>query len=473
MKVEMELKERLAIYKERLEEAMDAGNLAWWEMELPSGKMTFNDRKAKMLGYSPERFSHYKDFTDLLHPNDHEEAMQGMREHLEGNADKYEVEYRIKKKSGDYQWFRDVGRITEEDDGYKKVTGVVIDIDQRKSMERELKKSEERYRTLVETSMIGIGITDFEDNLQFVNRRFAEMLGYRRDELEGKNLSDLTTKEEYEKIKARTNNRRDEKSGVYESAFIKNDRNVVNVLISATPFTDDEDSITGTIGFIQDITDRKEAEEREQFLHSLLRHDMKNKIQIIQGYLQLLEDFDLSEEAISFLSKAKKTVKDTTELIEKVRTLQRVEQEEIKSVNILSIIEDTVEGFRNGSKERDIEIDIFCYSSECTVKGGILLQEAFSNLLENAFKHSQCNNIEISCEGVGEEVLCKVEDDGTGIPNEEKNKIFQKGYTTDKKRGTGLGLFLVKMLIESYNGRVEVKDSELGGARFDIYLKKA
>ncbi len=58
-----ELKEELELYKERLEEAMTAGNLAWWEMELPSGEVRFNDRKAEMLGYEPERFETYEDST--------------------------------------------------------------------------------------------------------------------------------------------------------------------------------------------------------------------------------------------------------------------------------------------------------------------------------------------------------------------------------------------------------------------------
>ncbi|MFW6142506.1 MAG: sensor histidine kinase, partial [Candidatus Saliniplasma sp.] len=65
-----------------------------------------------------------------------------------------------------------------------------------------------------------------------------------------------------------------------------------------------------------------------------------------------------------------------------------------------------------------------------------------------------------------------IEDNGKGISDEKKEKIFHRGYTTDKKRGTGLGMFIVKMLLDSYGGRIEVEDSVMGGARFDVYLKK-
>ncbi|MFP4050800.1 MAG: ATP-binding protein [Thermoplasmata archaeon] len=58
------------------------------------------------------------------------------------------------------------------------------------------------------------------------------------------------------------------------------------------------------------------------------------------------------------------------------------------------------------------------------------------------------------------------------MPDDKKDKIFDKGYTTDKEGGTGLGLFLVKVMINSYDGNIQVKDSELGGARFDVNLFK-
>ena len=145
MASQADLEEELDIYKSRLERAMDAGNIAWWEMELPSGAVQFNDRKAEMLGYSPDRFSHYEDFTDLVHPEEYEQAMQAMRDHLEGEAERYETEYRLRQADGEYRWFRDLGAITERgEDGYLKVAGIVIDIDERKRQERELRRKTKR-----------------------------------------------------------------------------------------------------------------------------------------------------------------------------------------------------------------------------------------------------------------------------------------------------------------------------------------
>lgn len=158
----------------RLENAMKAGKLAWWEMELPSGKLDFNERKAKMLGYSPEQFQHFKDFTDLLHPDDYNQAMQAMRDHLEGKAKRYKVDYRIKMKSGQYKWFRDVGAITEEieQQNYKKVTGIVIDIDDQKNA--ELREEQILERTNFYKDLLAHDIANILNNIQ-ASIQLAEM----------------------------------------------------------------------------------------------------------------------------------------------------------------------------------------------------------------------------------------------------------------------------------------------------------
>jgi PAS domain S-box-containing protein len=142
--------EQVRQFAERLTHAMSAGNLAWWQMALPSGKVVFDERKATMLGYSPSDFSQYTDFTALLHPDDLEKAMQAMRDHLEGSAERYEVEYRIRTSSGEYRWFRDVGGITERDSEGKPslITGIVVDITGLKDAEERLVTSNRSLRDL-------------------------------------------------------------------------------------------------------------------------------------------------------------------------------------------------------------------------------------------------------------------------------------------------------------------------------------
>jgi len=122
--------ETLKMLEERLERAMAAGNLAWWEMDLPSGAVRFGRKKAEMLGYPPEHFSHFSDFTALIHSDDQDRALQAMRDHLSGAAPRYDVEYRIRTATGGYRWFHDTGGITgtHPDGSPAVVSGTVADI---------------------------------------------------------------------------------------------------------------------------------------------------------------------------------------------------------------------------------------------------------------------------------------------------------------------------------------------------------
>ncbi len=136
---------------ERMEAGLRAGNFAWWEMELPSGRILFDAQKAAMLGYAPEQFKTYEDFTQLLHPDDYENTIQAMRDYLEGRAEKYEVEYRLQTRSGAYKWFRDVGAETEKPEspgGWRRIVGIVEDITRRKQAEEALQRHIERLRII-------------------------------------------------------------------------------------------------------------------------------------------------------------------------------------------------------------------------------------------------------------------------------------------------------------------------------------
>ncbi|MEF8832276.1 MAG: PAS domain S-box protein [Candidatus Thermoplasmatota archaeon] len=337
---------------------------------------------------------------------------------------------------------------------------------------KALKESEERYRTLVETSFAGIGITDFDNNLTFVNDRMAEILGYEKEELEGKNLAEISTEESMEKFQEETKKRKEGMTSHYESKLVKKGGKIIDVLISASPFKDADGEFVGTIGVILDITERKKAQDREKLLHTLLRHDLKNKIQVIQGYLQLMEDEDMSEKVREFVEKALKGTRESGNLIDKIRLLREVQEEKKKPVKITKMVKKALEDNRNLAEGEGMTIDLDCNSKIHKVEGGPLLEEVFSNLLENSIRHSEGSEVRISEEILDDEVRCIVEDDGKGISEDAKEKLFERGFRSGEKGGSGLGLYLVKEIVQSYDGKIEVKDSESGGARFEIYLER-
>ncbi|MFP4418817.1 MAG: ATP-binding protein [Chitinivibrionales bacterium] len=135
----------------RLDLALSAGNLAWWEFDIPTGTVIYNVNKVRLLGYQPHQFPypcHYTAFTDLIHGDDHQRTMQAMRDHLTGKKQLYEVEYRIRRKDGEYVWFYDRGSITARDRDGKPLylKGIVFDISERKKQQQISEETEQRLR---------------------------------------------------------------------------------------------------------------------------------------------------------------------------------------------------------------------------------------------------------------------------------------------------------------------------------------
>lgn len=131
-------------------------SLGQWYWMVKSNKVYFNDKKILALGYQRDELPDelgYEFFTDMIHPEDYDNVMQSMRDHLRGLADSYEAEYRILKKNGRYIWFYDRGNIAERDSQGDplSVAGSVFDITSNKDLEEELIVTNQKLKQMVIT----------------------------------------------------------------------------------------------------------------------------------------------------------------------------------------------------------------------------------------------------------------------------------------------------------------------------------
>ena len=140
---------------EKIEELLAESSATWWEWSIPENRVRFHDRKVTMLGYEPKDFKGrgYEAFTELIHPDDHERALNAMRSYLTGEAPIYRVDYRIRKADGSYTWFIDRGHAIERDEeGKPKVLrGFVFDLGE----DLERGALDERLVTLVRQAFHG------------------------------------------------------------------------------------------------------------------------------------------------------------------------------------------------------------------------------------------------------------------------------------------------------------------------------
>ena len=232
----------------------------------------------------------------------------------------------------------------------------------------------------------------------------------------------------------------------------------------------------------------REAYNRSNFYKDLFTHDMNNILQNVQLSIEFLSQKELKErenldELIGILEKQ---VQRGARLILNVRKLSEIEESQVsvKSIEVYEVLEKAIEYINKSSQDRQIYAKIESSSKEYYIKANELLPVIFENILINAVKHNKNPSVEILIKiseykknGIN---YLKLEfiDNGRGITDEVKEKIFVKSYKKDRRStGMGLGLSLVKKIIEKYNGHVWVQDKVQGdykkGSNFVILIPLA
>ncbi|KXA88496.1 hypothetical protein AKJ57_06855, partial [candidate division MSBL1 archaeon SCGC-AAA259A05] len=175
------------------------------------------------------------------------------------------------------------------------------------------------------------------------------------------------------------------------------------------PLFDEGGNVTGFAGINRDITERKEAEERAKFPHSLLRHDVRNKAQVALGYLNIIIDSDSLEEIKEIAERSIKALDAGNDLIEKVGMLRKIDRgREVGKIDLDGRIRKAVKKNEDAASEEGMEIDYDGIEAE--VQGSPLLEECFSNLIENSIKHSGGERIRITGREEEDTVRISVED---------------------------------------------------------------
>ena len=234
--------------------------------------------------------------------------------------------------------------------------------------------------------------------------------------------------------------------------------------------------------------DYREAYNRANFYKDLFTHDMNNILQNIQLSIEILSQKELKErenldELISIIENQ---VKRGARLILNVRKLSEIEETQIsvKLIEVYEVLEKAIEYINKSFQDRQIYAKIESSSKEYYIKANELLPVIFENILINAVKHNENPSVEILIKLSEYQKnsinYLKLEfiDNGRGITDEVKEKIFVKSYIKDRRStGMGLGLSLVKKIIEKYDGKIWVEDKIHGdytkGSNFVILIPLA
>ena len=222
----------------------------------------------------------------------------------------------------------------------------------------------------------------------------------------------------------------------------------------------------------------KNAKTQAELYLDLMGHDINNLHQIALGYLELAREMPASEGRDEFLDKPVEVLQRSAQLIQNVRKLQKLREGGFtpEMIDVCNILADVQSEYR-AEPGKTIRVNLGDHE-KCFVSANGLLHDVFANLVDNAVKHTDDRtDITVSLDVMRDRgrpyYKVAVEDNGPGIPDDSKEMIFNRLHKGTAK-GMGLGLYLVKSLVESYHGKVWVEDRVQGdhtkGARFVVIL---
>ena len=455
----------------------------------------------RLLGYDNEDMIG-KISLEFVNPQHWKKVIKSTRKYLKGEKSPYEVQFRC--KNGDFRWFEVKAKVFHTELGEMKILTIARDINDRKLAELKLRESEEKYRLISETAYDLIGVLDHKFKYNYINENaFFQILGYKTEDLIGKSvLKYIHPDDVFIGAKALFEGFR-KGTGVAEVRFRHNDGHWIWIEAKGQIFKDSDGNLKAII-ISRDVSERKLNEQRLQeserkfrqlfnqisFYKDLFAHDINNILHVIRSSTELLS-YQLGNQKTKIIEDLLKMIDKQIErgrkLMSNTSILSELEESHIsiQNLKLCEVLEDSIEYIKKTHEERSVKITVKCdkEEDETIVKASYLLQDIFDNILLNAIKYNKNPQVEIyitvspkPIEGINFLEIC-FEDNGIGIADEKKQLIFEKGNREVKgSKGMGLGLSIVKRILDSYQGKIwvedKVKNDYTQGTRVVILLRE-
>ncbi|MEE9443313.1 MAG: ATP-binding protein [candidate division Zixibacteria bacterium] len=449
---------------------------AWHYPEITRGKVIFDGKK-----YVSEPFeeTRWKQSGDII-----------MNGEFRGLIEVYYLEERPELDEGPF--------MTEERNLIDGMARNISEAIERKQAEEALIESERHYQELFSSVMEGIGIVDENETIKFVNPAFVKIFGENSaNDMLGKNLLDYFSESQKNIILSETDKRKTGDSSQYELEITTAEGMKKHLHVSITPRFNKNNEYRGAYGSVLDITETrrlKDLESRAQRLKTAgqiagqVAHDFNNLLAPLVAYPEFIRDgLPENHSVLTFLDDMENSARKIADINQQLLTLGRRGHYNQELFNLNELVEQAIKELEAVPDTLSIKTDLDL--TLMNTKGGkAQLYRVLINLLNNARDATRDTGeiyiktenwyIEEDIDGynripVGEYARASITDKGCGIPEDVQHKIFDPFYTsksTDKKRGSGLGLSIVDSVVKDHGGFIDL-DSTVGeGTTFHLYF---
>ncbi len=495
---------------EKLEMSVITGQVGIWVWDLKTNQLEWNDQMYQIMGVTNFDFNgSYEDFAKRVHPDDLSKLELEVGNTLEGNGAFY-TEFRVICSSGEIRYLNGRGDVIRDEEGVPiRMIGTNLDITERMDMLERLKAKQAQLRVFVEQAPVAVAMFDTEMNYITVSNMW-----YSDYDIVGKNIIGKCHYDIFPEIKENSEWLAMHRSVLkgreitnLKDKFVRDDGSVQWISWKLIPWYDEPGSIGGMIMYTSDITDQVEYEEKLKNLNEVLEekvtertealnlaihelesfsysisHDLRAPLRSVNGFADILkEDYgeELDEEANRIIDIIKNSGLKMGELIDDILAFSRLGRKELSKSNIdmSKLFEEVKDEVSNEYKNHEAEVTI---ENLHNTAGDIsLLRQVVVNLLSNAFKYSAENEtirIKISSELKRNQIIYSVSDNGVGFDMKYHDKlfgVFQRLHSNNQFEGTGVGLAIVKRIVEKHGGEIWAESIINNGSTFYFSLPKA
>lgn len=331
-----------------------------------------------------------------------------------------------------------------------------------------------RFTAVVEAAPVAIVAIDADGCLQMWNDGAERMFGWRDAEVSQQPYTQVLTEspQTAESVFSRLEN--GELVRGVDAQHTHKNGTVLDVRLWAAPIKTRVEEFDGSVLVISDISEQKQREQRLAVLNRVLRHNIRNEINVVRGHLELLaESRPGDDEHIQLMREKLSNIEELGDTARRIEQIQDTTREERNTIDLGTMLRERVERLRANSRGAQVSMDV---PKSLFVVADKLLPYAFDNVLDNAVEHndSEVPTVEVDyatdADSSPSRVTVSVADNGPGLPSMER-EVLTSETETPLKHSSGLGLWLTRWIVRNSDGSVTVRESELGGICVSISLK--
>lgn len=480
-----EAEERLRRTQSALALAMRGGQIGWWQRDLTSEDVTWSPELEDLFGLPPGSFSGDRyTFLDFVHDDDRPAINHAVERAIAKGQD-YVIEFRFHHADGSWRWMEGRGRATYTDGRPTFLYGIGMDITARKGQEEAVRTREERLRLAAEVGGFGLYDYDLEGGGMYWSPELHEILGTDGEAARPEDAA-IHPDDRQETLERFAAAQDPESDGSFDLEYrmVRPDGGVRWVSTHGqTYFTDAEPATDRralrSIGVVLDVTERKQVDELRDVFVGMLSHELRTPVTAIYGGSQVLRRDHVDEATRREIIDDIVTESERLErLVENLLVLARAERHVAlggrEPVLIRPILSRIVDDKRRRWAQATIELEVEPGLPPVTSDEGSV-ELVLRNLISNALKYGAADGtVTIAVRRADEFVEVEVADEGPGLPDPNTERLFELFYRTDdakrRAQGAGIGLFVVRALVEAAGGRVAAVNRPTGGASFSVRL---